>query len=60
MPSAAILAGGHARRFGGRDKSALVVTGEGLDARGDRNRLLANIDTLAEYEELEALRDHHR
>ena len=25
MPSAAILAGGHARRFGGRDKSALVV-----------------------------------
>jgi molybdopterin-guanine dinucleotide biosynthesis protein A len=27
MPSAAILAGGHARRFGGRDKSALVVAG---------------------------------
>ena len=25
MPSAATLAGGHARRFGGRDKSALVV-----------------------------------
>jgi molybdenum cofactor guanylyltransferase len=27
MPSAAILAGGHARRFGGRDKSQLVVDG---------------------------------
>jgi molybdopterin-guanine dinucleotide biosynthesis protein A len=27
MPSAAILAGGHARRFGGRDKSALAVDG---------------------------------
>ena len=27
MPSAAILAGGQARRFGGRDKSALVVEG---------------------------------
>lgn len=27
MPSAAILAGGAARRFGGRDKSALVVGG---------------------------------
>ena len=27
MHSVAILAGGHARRFGGRDKSALVVDG---------------------------------
>ena len=27
MPSAAILAGGHASRFGGRDKSALIVGG---------------------------------
>lgn len=30
MPSAAILAGGHARRFDGRDKSALVVGGRSI------------------------------
>jgi molybdopterin-guanine dinucleotide biosynthesis protein A len=27
VPSAAILAGGRASRFGGRDKSALIVNG---------------------------------
>ena len=33
MPSAAILAGGRARRFGGRDKSTLVVGGRTIRAR---------------------------
>lgn len=33
MPSAAILAGGNATRFGGRDKSALVVGGRTILAR---------------------------
>jgi molybdopterin-guanine dinucleotide biosynthesis protein A len=37
-----------------------VVTGEELDAFGDRNRLLANVNTPAEYEELETLHGHHR
>jgi len=30
MPSAAILAGGHARRYGGTDKSALLVGGRSI------------------------------
>ena len=30
MPSAAILAGGRAARFGGRDKSALVIDGRSI------------------------------
>jgi molybdopterin-guanine dinucleotide biosynthesis protein A len=33
VPSAAILAGGQATRFGGRDKSALVVGGQSILAR---------------------------
>ena len=33
MPSAAILAGGRATRFGGRDKSALVVDGRSILTR---------------------------
>ena len=40
MPSAAILAGGHATRFGGRDKSALVV--------GGRSILLRQIEELSQ------------
>jgi molybdopterin-guanine dinucleotide biosynthesis protein A len=36
-----------------------VVTGDDLDAFGDRDHLLANVNTLAEYEELEALPGHH-
>jgi molybdopterin-guanine dinucleotide biosynthesis protein A len=40
MPSAAILAGGHGRRFGGRDKSALLV--------GGRSILERQIDVLSE------------
>jgi molybdopterin-guanine dinucleotide biosynthesis protein A len=39
--SAAILAGGQARRFGGRDKGALVV-----DGRSIRERQLAELATL--------------
>ncbi len=39
--SAAILAGGHARRFGGRDKGALLV-----DGRSIRERQLAELATL--------------
>ena len=41
MLSAAILAGGQARRFGGRDKGALVV-----DGRSIRARQLAELATL--------------
>ena len=39
--SAAILAGGQARRFGGRDKGALIV-----DGRSIRERQLAELSTL--------------
>ena len=42
-PSAVILAGGQATRFGGQDKRAL---------------LLANLNTPADYAELEALQGH--
>jgi molybdopterin-guanine dinucleotide biosynthesis protein A len=117
MASAAILAGGRASRFGGRDKSALghllsyaqdrdvvvpwiergyhplcavytrgcgaavarrlaegpvtmtglfeevrvhAVTSEELDAFGNRHRLLANVNTPAECEEIETLAGHGR
>jgi molybdopterin-guanine dinucleotide biosynthesis protein A len=46
MPSAAILAGGRARRSGGRDKSALVVGSRTIFER--------------EYGEIEALPGHER
>jgi molybdenum cofactor guanylyltransferase len=35
-----------------------VVTGEEIDRFGDRNRLLANVNTPAEYAGLEALQGH--
>jgi len=77
MASAAILAGGRASRFDGRDKSARVVGGrsiferqleelsrivpsEELDLFGNRHRLLANVNTPVEYEEIEALAGHER
>lgn len=37
-----------------------IVTGEELDAFGDRDQLLANVNTSAEYEELETLQGHRR
>ena len=37
-----------------------VVNEAGLEVFGDPNRLLANVNTPAEYEELEALHDHRR
>ena len=40
--SAAILAGGQARRYGGRDKSMLVV-----DGRSIRDRQIAELATIA-------------
>jgi len=40
--SAAILAGGQARRYGGRDKGALVV-----DGRSTRERQIAELATIA-------------
>lgn len=43
MVSAAILAGGRARRFGGRDKSTLVVGGRPI-----LNRLLAELPAVAD------------
>jgi len=46
MASAAILAGGRASRFDGRDKSALVVGGRTIFER--------------EYGEIEALAGHER
>ncbi len=99
MPTAAILAGGRAARFGGRDKSALVIDGRSIlerqitellrvtddvllvdrrlkmsglleemrvreltageiDAFGDRHRLLANVNTPADYEEFGELLGH--
>ena len=70
MASAAILAGGRASRFGGSDKSALVVGGRSILDRQieelDR-RQLRMVDFLAdarvrvvESAELAALGDHHR
>ena len=41
------------------DLRVRVVTGEELDAFGNRDHLLANVNTLAEFEELEALQGHH-
>jgi molybdopterin-guanine dinucleotide biosynthesis protein A len=43
MPSAAILAGGRATRFGGRDKGALVVGGRTI-----RERLLVELSALTD------------
>jgi molybdopterin-guanine dinucleotide biosynthesis protein A len=43
MPSAAILAGGRATRFGGRDKGALVVGGRTI-----RERLLSELSALTD------------
>jgi GTP:adenosylcobinamide-phosphate guanylyltransferase len=60
MASAAIHAGGRASRLDGRDKSALVVGGRSIDASGNRHRLLASVNTPAEYEEIETLADHGR
>ena len=37
-----------------------TVTGEELDAVGDRDRLLVNVNTPAEYGELESLQGHRR
>ncbi len=37
-----------------------TVTGEELDAIGDRDRLLVNVNTPAEYEEIESLQGHRR
>ncbi len=83
MSTAAILSGSRAARFGGRDKSALVIEGRSTLVRritellhvtdnvllvgepptetgsgkllfelvGERHRLLANVNTPADYEE---------
>jgi len=37
-----------------------VVPSEELDAFGNRHRLLANVNTPVEYEEIEALAGHER
>jgi molybdopterin-guanine dinucleotide biosynthesis protein A len=84
VSTAAILTGSRAARFGGRDKSALVIEGRSILERritellhvtddvllvgeppaetgsgrllfelvGERHRLLANVNTPADYEEL--------
>jgi molybdopterin-guanine dinucleotide biosynthesis protein A len=49
MPTAAILAGGRTVRE--------LTAGE-IEVFGDRHRLLANVNTPADYEELEGLRRH--
>ena len=63
--SAAILAGGRATRFGGRDKSARllllrmrVVPVEEIRGFGNPDRLLANVNTPADYADLEAVQGH--
>jgi molybdopterin-guanine dinucleotide biosynthesis protein A len=56
MPSAAILAGGRASRFGGRDKSALVVEGQPILDRP--LAALVHINTPAEYEGLDRTIGH--
>ena len=59
--SGAILAGGQSTRFAGRDKSALLLDGHPiLDHRQlrDSDRLLANVNTPADYAGLEALQGH--
>ena len=43
-----------------QDVRVRTVLPEELDALGDRRRLLANVNTPAEYEGLEALRGHKR
>jgi molybdopterin-guanine dinucleotide biosynthesis protein A len=61
-PSAAILAGDQATRFGGRDTSALLRTRvapiEEIRRSGDPDRLLANVNTPADYADLEAVQGH--
>jgi molybdopterin-guanine dinucleotide biosynthesis protein A len=62
-PSAAILAGGRATRVGGRAKCALplrmrVVPVEKMRRSGDPDRLLANVNTPADYADLEAVQGH--
>ncbi|HEV2986075.1 MAG TPA: NTP transferase domain-containing protein [Vicinamibacterales bacterium] len=47
MRSAAILAGGHASRFGGRDKAALVIDGQTILARQ-----VAELSEVAGLEEI--------
>jgi hypothetical protein len=49
MPNAAIFAGGRGVRE--------LAAGE-IEVFGDRHRLLANVTTPADYEELEGLRRH--
>ena len=49
MPTAAILAGGRAVR---------ELRAWTIEVVGDRHRLLANVNTPADYEELEGLRRH--
>jgi molybdopterin-guanine dinucleotide biosynthesis protein A len=49
MPTAAVLAGGRAVRE--------LTAGE-IEVFGDRHRLLASVNTPADYEELEGLRRH--
>ena len=61
--SAAILARGPATRFGGRDKSALLlrtrtVSVEEIRRFGHPDRLLANVNTPADYADLEAVQGH--
>src|SRR5436190_11139112 len=45
MPSAAVLSGGHAGRFGGRDKGALIVSGRSIRER-QRSELSQLTDDL--------------
>src|SRR6185503_20854096 len=46
MPTAAILAGGQAARFGGRDKSALVIDGRSILERQIAELLRVTDDVL--------------
>jgi molybdopterin-guanine dinucleotide biosynthesis protein A len=48
MPTAAILAGGRAARFGGRDKSALVIEGRSILERQITELLPAADDEFRE------------
>ena len=41
------------------DLLARVLTADEIDAFGDSRRLLANVNTLAEYGDPEALQGHH-
>jgi molybdopterin-guanine dinucleotide biosynthesis protein A len=59
MPTAAILAGGHATRFGGRDKSALLVGGRSILDRQMAELLRLTDDVLVVGGDAQAMKTRY-